>query len=433
MLDNSRTAGRQLSAPQLGPVGDPSSGYLCIVQTSASTLKSTEGSVVNPSDDPGAGLARRLKALRLGGLGGRRITQLNLAEALSASAPLISSWERATKPAIPPQARLEAYATFFATERSVSGRKFRLLSVPELTSQERARREDLLQQLVSLREAALGSDDSQAAGGLWRFRAGESVTIICAELPDERKQQMPYANPGNPDYIRGCRFADLDALIELYGHIRASNPANQVNIRTSKELVPEDYTAHLAVLGGVDWNPVTSELLKTIRLPVRQIERKTDSDIGGFKIVGQREGFQPDLSEDGILESDVVHFYRGPNPFNKQRTVTLCNGMYGRGTLGAVRALTDPRFRDRNEGYVREHFAYLQGFSILARVKIVNGEVVPPDWTSPDVRLHEWQEEPGDAASGSAEPIDHSDASPSRLPSGTVSPAHGGSEQPVSG
>ena len=42
---------------------------------------------------------------------------------------------------------------------------------------------------------------------------------------------------------------------------------------------------------------------------------------------------------------------------NKRRTVTVCNGMYGRGTYGAVRALTDVRFRDSNDGYVKSRFA----------------------------------------------------------------------------
>jgi hypothetical protein len=65
--------------------------------------------------------------------------------------------------------------------------------------------------------------------------------------------------------------------------------------------------------------------------------------------------------------------------------------MYGRGTYGAVRALTDARFRDRNEDYVRQRFGHADAFSILMRVRInPNGAVVTPDWTQGDVRLHEW-------------------------------------------
>ncbi|MDY7090726.1 MAG: XRE family transcriptional regulator, partial [Actinomycetota bacterium] len=79
------------------------------------------------------------------------------------------------------------------------------------------------------------------------------------------------------------------------------------------------------------------------------------------------------------------------SPYNARRTVTLCNGQYGRGTYGAVRALTDARFRDRNEEFVRNRFSGAQAFSILMRVRInPNGAAVTPDWTQAENRLHEW-------------------------------------------
>ena len=65
--------------------------------------------------------------------------------------------------------------------------------------------------------------------------------------------------------------------------------------------------------------------------------------------------------------------------------------MYGRGTYGAVRALTHSKFRDRNEEYVRERFRDAQAFSVLMRVRInPNGAVMTPDWTQDEERLHEW-------------------------------------------
>lgn len=360
-----------------------------------------------PSEDPVARLARRLKDLRLNGFAGQKITQQQLGQALNASTPLISSWESTTHNKIPPDQRLEAYAAFFATRRSVTGGTFRVLA--ELTAEERAKRDTLLGELAALRDAALGEADSAdqsirtRLGGLWHFPPSEEVTLVCAELPDEQKP--PHADPKSPDYVRAARFADLDALLELFGHIRAANPLTEVTVRSTKELVPGDYTAHLAVLGGIDWNPVTADVLKKSSVPVEQLERKLDTDLGGFKVGAEKRLLLPEMQGDADsmrLESDIAHFYRGRNPFNKQRTVTLCNGNFGQGVLGAVRALTDRRLRDRNEEYVRERFADSRGFSILTRVMIVNGEVVTPDWTSPDVRLHEWQEEPRERASDSA-------------------------------
>jgi hypothetical protein len=365
---------------------------------------------VNSSDDPPAALARRLRALREEGLAGRAITQSQLAEALSrwerASVPLISSWESRRNPKVPPENRIEAYATFFATVRSVTTEPFHLIDVAEFTAKERARHDALLHELTLLRTEAVRylENPGSPMSSLWHFPANQDVTIICATLPDELQQNMPYANPESPDYVKLYRFTDLDALLELHGHIRSINPASHVNIRTPDERMADAYTAHLVVLGGVDWNPVTRDLLRRIELPIRQLGRDEESDIGGFEVVEHqaRQLFKPDVrtyDDEVVLFEDIAHFYRGPNPFNKKRTVTICNGMFGRGTYGAVRAVTDARFRDRNEEYVKQNFAGSDRFSILSRVYIVSGEVVTPDWTLPEIRLHEWPKESSEPSS----------------------------------
>lgn len=348
-------------------------------------------------EDPLQALAGRLRELRRECWPDRAITQKQLAQALSAeesaSVPLISSWESRSNPVVPPPSRLEAYARFFATERSIAKRPFLLFASSELAEHERSRRDQLLHELTELREAALGRL------GFWRFPAGADVTIVCADFPKDRRDKIPYADPDSPDYEELYKLTDIGALIELYGHIRSANPTNQVNIRVASETSTDDYTTHLVVLGGVDWNAVTRDVLNAIELeiPVRQLPREEDSDIGGFEVsVGEeRQLFQPKLRQirgQELLVEDVAHVYRGPNPFNNKRTVTICNGMFGRGTLGAARVFTDARFRDRNEAYVRQRFTSGNFFSIITRVAIVNNEVVTPDWTVAHARLHEWPE-----------------------------------------
>jgi transcriptional regulator with XRE-family HTH domain len=349
---------------------------------------------VNPSDDPLKALARRLRALRIAGPAGQRITQKDLADALGASVPLISSWESTVKPTAPPEGRLEAYATFFATERSVSGQSYRVLASSELTEQEQEHRDVLLRELTALRDASLGiaegAEPTRPIGGLWQFPQDQDITIVCSELPDGLRPR-PFADPDNPDYVKAYRLSELDALIELYGHIRAVNPLNKVNIRTASELLIDDYTSHLAILGGVDWNPLTKALGRLLQLPVHQMERDTAEDTGAFEVEGKK--FESHVRQEGgsvELQEDVAQFYRGPSPYNKKRTATICNGNYGRGTFGAVRALTDPRFRDRNEEYMRERITGSGRFNIVTRVQVINGEVVTPDWTVEANRLHEW-------------------------------------------
>jgi len=357
---------------------------------------------VNTAEDPVHRLARRLRSLRTEGWPDQPLTQGELAAALGASVPLISSWESQTHPKSPPRARLDAYARFFATERSLAQTPFRVLSKSQLTSEERARHTELFRELTSLRDGAQGHEpgpgaaDDPFADSHWRFPPDQDITIVCSALPPEYLESMPYSDPDAPDYVDLYRFADLDALLELYGHIRAANPMSHVRVRTPAEVQPDDYTTHLVLLGGVDWNSITAELLHRLDVPVTQMARESDDEPGGFVVEanGEKIKFSPTLRQEGDREyliEDVAHFFRAPSPLNDKRTVTICNGNYQRGTLGAVRALTDARFRRRNEKYLHRRFPDEGTFSILCRVKVFLGAAVTPDWsTSSEDLLHEW-------------------------------------------
>ncbi|MFI6096361.1 helix-turn-helix domain-containing protein [Lentzea sp. NPDC051213] len=354
------------------------------------------------AENPALLLARRLRSMRKQGWPGKRITQEQLAEAFDVSVPLISSWERSREPVLPPQHRLDAYATFFATVRSVERRPFRLLA--HLTDEEQAARDSLVTELTELRSMALEGMPAEAAppfaDDLWRFPPNEDITIVCSELPRRLLEPLPFTDPEDPDFVELYRLSDLDSLLELHGHIRAANPGSNVHVRAGSSCLASDvYTSHLVLLGGVDWNHVTAEVMHRIDLPIRQQSRAEESHTGAFEVVvdENRTTFRPILRDSGnrqVLEEDIAHFYRSHNPFNRKRTVTICNGVYPRGTLGAVRALTDARFRDRNNAYLRSRFAGYHTFSLISRVHVLLGSVVTPDWTTPEFRLHEWPVEP---------------------------------------
>jgi hypothetical protein len=366
--------------------------------------------------DPRQVLARRLRSLREQRWPGMKVNQRQLAAALggsgkSVSVPLISSWESPTNPNVPPVSRLDDIATFFATRRSFDGKAGRLLSLEELTEQEQADRDELAEELARMREEALNMASSSAAApseaeeiaeslaaGPFRFEVGQTITIVCAELPQAMLETMPYTDPLDPDYIEMYRYSDLDSLVELHGHLRAANPMSQVNIRFAHRLQRDDYTSHLVALGGVDWNLATSSVLDRLRLPVRQVSRKDEGEPGTahFEVTGDDGGTVPHFPQleevDGrkVLREDVALFARAINPFNRKRSVTICNGMYGRGTYGAVRALTDARFRDRNGAYVQERLSGNRTFCLLTRVTVVDRNALTPDWTMPETRLFEW-------------------------------------------
>jgi hypothetical protein len=90
------------------------------------------------------------------------------------------------------------------------------------------------------------------------------------------------------------------------------------------------------------------------------------------------------------LEYDVALLGRFPNPLNLSATVTICSGIFSRGTYGAVRALTDATLRARNERYLTGHLD-VQNFWLLLHVPVFPGPAgaltLTPDLTRPFHRL----------------------------------------------
>ena len=330
----------------------------------------------------------------------------------SVSVPLISSWESQTNPKVPPESRVQDIATFFASPRSFDGHVARLLGPDEMTVQERAAKESLLEELTRLRNEALGAAATSQprttipgvgqeitqslSAGPYRYEPGERITIVCGLLPQELLERMPYTDLLDPDFIELYRFAELDALLELFGHLRATNPTSPVGFRAAEQLSADDYTGHLISLGGVDWNLATTSILDRLQLPVTQVANWDEPDGAYFEVTeadGRKKEHRPLLKEsDGqpILREDVALFAGATSPFNRKRFVTICNGMYGRGTYGAVRALTDERFRDRNAEYLRDTFGDSEAFCILTRVPVQAGRTLTPDWTLPGTVLFKW-------------------------------------------
>ncbi|NEA35520.1 XRE family transcriptional regulator [Streptomyces sp. SID13031] len=349
-------------------------------------------------------LARRLRGLRDSHDAG--LTQSQLAKALSRDTRVaiatISSWESLTNPKLPPAERLRSYALFFCTDRTNRDGTPEVVSERELTLDERERFEELNEELIGLRDAARsqsgGTGSSTRGAYSWEFESGP-ITIICPESPEGERPAL--ADERDPNYTRMYRYADLDALIELWGHLRASNPELQISHRLPSEVKADDMSGHLVVLGGIGWNHVTRRLLKTLReMPISQFEISDLKTGEIFKASGAGgKEFWPQFEDtDGVSElvEDVALLTRLRNPFNHSRTITICNGIHSRGVLGAVRTLTDVAVRERNEAYLSRHFP--DGlFALLLRVPVVNGEAISPDLEIPENRLYQW--EPGETVS----------------------------------
>ena len=349
---------------------------------------------MHPAPPAALQLAQRLRQLRQSW---PRLTQDKLATAFSSegglAAATVSSWESLKAPKVPPTHRIETYARFFATPRSFAeGPK--LLRLADLVSDEKQAYEELKAELDQLRGAATGESAGEELTFTrsWHFPDAGPITFICAELPEH--EIGPFGKTDNPNYTELQRYADIDALMELHGHIRAENPTAVVHFRTPLEVVVDDLTGHVVLLGGVVWNEVAGRLAEMAELPVRQITSAelTSGDIFVAQIDGDDREFWPQWTDgdEPLLAEDVGMFARVPNPLNASRTLTICNGIHSRGVYGAVRTLTDAQLREGNERYISTHFANTESFAILMAVKVIKNKAVTPDLNSPGVVLYTW-------------------------------------------
>ena len=353
-------------------------------------------------------LAVRLRQLRLEHWADNKLTQGDLGRALGGDQPLsaatIASWENKAAPKPPPRERLLAYAQFFATPRSATSPP-RLLPVNSFTDGERTAYESLRDELLGMHAAAYGgSEQLIVARRSWNFTDDGPVTLVCAQLPAE--EAGPLANPANPNYTELHSYGDLDAMLELWGHVRMENPAMDVSFKSSPRVVADDLSGHVVIIGGIGWNDVTQRILDMISLPVTQQEDpeiKT-GEIFVAEIDGKERRFLPTWSETapGKLTQDIGLLIRMPNPLNSNRTLTMCNGIHSRGVLGAVRSLTDKRLRESNERYVAREFPDSKQFCILMRVQVIEGVAMTPDFGTAGTVLYQWPTAPGKASATAA-------------------------------
>jgi transcriptional regulator with XRE-family HTH domain len=347
------------------------------------------------SSQPTRQLAQRLRNLREQHWPELRLTQAQLAAAFGDVAPAtVSSWENPVAAKPPPPERLLTYARFFGTRRSIEGERPHLVPADTFSEEELAACEALEKELLTLhgeaKKAVTGHDIT--ARRSWRFPDTGPLTIVCAQLPEEISGT--FANPADPNYTVLQSFADLDALIELHGHIRSENPEMKVFFKASPVVVPDDLSGHLVLLGGIAWNEVTQRLSEMTSLPVRQIQDPQVQTGEIFTAGSGKDGrkYAPKWHDDSqtSLREDVGLLARAPNPLNSNCTLIICNGVHSRGVLGAVRSLTDAQLRESNERYIARNFPTSDSYAVLMRVPIIGDQAMTPDFNAEGSVLYKW-------------------------------------------
>lgn len=378
-------------------------------------------------------LGRRLRALRQPP-GGVPVPQKFVADALGASVPLVSSWESGK--AVPPMERLEAYALLFADMPTSGENRGGLPDPASFSAETEGRRRELLKELVVLRQDTQREQDGPAprVGPLgtrfWSFPEGAQVRILTTRMWPEVTSAIKYSSPWHPNYIEALHNADQDAAVELFGHVRAENPTADVRVLTVDQADRNDLTGEVILLGQSDSSfqrdvervGLLDFFVRRLELPVATRLREggdrefdwefvvtCDEDgepayysggqqppsVDTYRPVFLRDygaPGHPRLLREGYpqLEYDVALVARKENQLNLAATVTICAGVFSRGTYGAVRALTDRALRAKNEEFLAEEYG-LQDFWLLTRVPIFQtdsgAETVTPDLARPFNRL----------------------------------------------
>jgi transcriptional regulator with XRE-family HTH domain len=345
---------------------------------------------------PARRLAERLRALREK----QHLTQKQLARALGGSEPLsiatVSLWEKPGSDRLPPAQRLEAYARLFCTSRSFDDGRLRLLSSGELTEQERERESELYDELIALRERAQSTSALATAKGprsaLWHFPDPIAVSIVCSDAVDP----PPYAESSHLNYTRYARYADLDAMVAVYGQVKADNPARMVRILPTGRLSQDFALNHLIIVGGAASN-AASLFAQDIPLPTAEEIPGTDPLTHLFKctIGAEEREFRSSRDDEGTLVQDVGLIARGPHPIIPGGTVTLLSGITSRGVHGAALCFIDAHVRDTNERYLESAFGNVESFCLLMNVPVQNNVALPPNLWRENTRLYEWSAETG--------------------------------------
>jgi len=341
-------------------------------------------------------LAERLRDLREREF--RRLTQKQLAKALGGSEPLsiatISLWEKPGSDRLPPPPRLAAYARLFCTSRSFASGPAHLLRDDELTEQERVREIELYEQLLGLRERALSTDAATASPkqpsaesrrSLWRFPDDTAISIVCSDAP--RAERPSYADQGHLNYSRYARHADLDALIEVHGQVRADNPVNWIRILPPKDLEHDFALNHLVIIGGAAVDDVAPWFAQGVPLPA--VHESGATHTFTYEVEGKSREFKSTRDDDGNLTQDIGFIARAPHKIVPERMVIVLGGITSRGVHGAALAFIDPHVRNANLGYLADAFGDADTFVIMMRVPVRNEAALPPNLLDDDVRLYE--------------------------------------------
>jgi len=223
----------------------------------------------------------------------------------------------------------------------------------------------------------------------WHFSDDAPITLASYRLPPHRL--APYTNPEDLNYSRLAGLADLDALMDFFGAVRAYNPESEVRVIATHALAPRDVSNHLIIIGGLAWQNVTPWFSRMLSIPIESGDPFERHAIVVHGPDGEETEFGYTV-DDGVLVEDTGYVVCGDNPSAPGRTLTICGGITTRGVQGAARCFMHPSVVQlENNRFLMSRLRNKSAYCLVMRILVAkNGEPLIPDLSREENRLFEW-------------------------------------------
>lgn len=181
----------------------------------------------------------------------------------------------------------------------------------------------------------------------WRLGSDSKVDVVCSEIPPE---ELPdYALPGDRNYLRYAKFADLDTLIYVRTRLAQLSPATTVRDFSPSEHHDTEAMA-MIVIGGPPWNAKYREFLPQLPYFFEANELGQDDPL----VIPQLDGppLGPRWTPRSELVDDIGVFTR--LTLTSGTTVFLLGGCLTTGVLGAARTFLQGGLAAANARWLTE-------------------------------------------------------------------------------
>lgn len=191
-------------------------------------------------------------------------------------------------------------------------------------------------------------DPDQVLRRFWSVGPGSRVDVVCSEIPPEEAPE--YAQPGDRNYLRYAKFADLDTLIYVRTRLAQLAPSAAVRDFAPAEHHDDTDAATMIVIGGPPWNAKYREFLPQLPYYFEPHPLGEDDPLIVPQLGNLRLG--PRWTPRAELVHDVAVFTR--LRLASGTTAVLLGGCLTLGVLGAAKAFLHGRVGASNAAWVAD-------------------------------------------------------------------------------